>query len=47
MYQITEIATGNVVIESLTYQEAMRYMQKNRLNRNEYSVDLYMPKRAK
>lgn len=45
MYEVVEIATGKPVTGAMGYEEALRYMQKNRLNRNEYSVKLYMPSR--
>lgn len=43
MYEVTEIATGTPVTGAMSYNEALRYIQKNRLLRDEYSVELYMP----
>lgn len=45
MYQIVENATGDVKTGPLSYAEALRYMQNNLLNRNEYTIALHMPNR--
>ena len=42
LYQIVDV-DGNAVTGALSYLEAQRYMQKNRLDRNEYSIVLHMP----
>jgi len=44
LYHIVD-ADGNPVTGALSYTEAQRYMQKNRLSVKEYSVKLYMPVR--
>jgi hypothetical protein len=45
-YQIVD-ANGTAITGALTYQEAQRYMQTNRLNRTEYSIQSFMPGRER
>ena len=42
LYQIVDV-DGNVVTGPMGYAEAQRYMQKNRMSRNEYTLETYMP----
>lgn len=46
MYEVLD-SNGNAVAGPFSYAEAMRYMQRNRLDRNEYSIVLYMPTRSR
>jgi hypothetical protein len=45
-YQIVD-ANGVAITGALTYLEAKRYMQTNRLNRDEYSIEGFMPGRTR
>ena len=42
LYQIVDV-DGNAVTSAMGYTEAQRFMQKNSMNRGEYTIELYMP----
>jgi hypothetical protein len=46
LYQVVD-TEGNIVITGLSYTEALRYMQKNRMSRKDYSIELAMPRRQR
>lgn len=45
-YEVVDGA-GTPVTSAMTFEGAQRYMQENRLNRDEYSIKLYLPRKRK